>query len=88
MAAAKRAFHRNSEWRLMDASQRGETLRKFADLIERDSANLAAVESLNNGFQLQMASSTIKNSAKNVRYIAGLADKIQGDTIPMGKYRT
>lgn len=85
MAAAKRAFHRNSEWRLMDASQRGNILRKFADLIERDSAYLASVESLNNGSILHFAMFFLKNASKTVRYVASLADKIQGDTIPLGE---
>ncbi|KAJ0178893.1 hypothetical protein K1T71_005668 [Dendrolimus kikuchii] len=83
VAAAKRAFHRNSEWRLMDASQRGEILRKLADLIERDSEYLASVESANNGCILQFASYVMKSAVRNVRYVASLADKIQGDTIPL-----
>ncbi|KOB74817.1 Aldehyde dehydrogenase, partial [Operophtera brumata] len=67
--AAQRAFHRNSEWRLMDASQRGNILRKFADLLERDSEYLAELESLNNGMVASFAKIMMKVGS-TVRYIA------------------
>ncbi|CAH0763779.1 unnamed protein product [Diatraea saccharalis] len=83
VAAAKAAFHRNSEWRLLDASARGRLLNKFADLIERDQEYLSSLETYNNGmicsFSKFMAQGMLPAS---VRYLASLADKIQGDTIP------
>ena len=36
VAAAKRAFAFGSEWRTMDASERGRLMHKLADLILRD----------------------------------------------------
>ncbi|KAJ8727506.1 hypothetical protein PYW07_001625 [Mythimna separata] len=81
VAAAKRAFHRNSEWRQMDASQRGEIIRKFGDLVERDLKYLAELESYNNGMVLAYASLFIGSAVNNIRYIAACADKIKGDTI-------
>ena len=36
VAAARKAFEVGSEWRSMDASQRGRLLYKLADLVERD----------------------------------------------------
>jgi aldehyde dehydrogenase (NAD+) len=36
VAAAKRAFAFGSEWRTMDASQRGKLMNKLADLIEKN----------------------------------------------------
>lgn len=84
MSAAKRAFHRNSEWRQLDASQRGQLLNKFADLINRDAQSLAELESYNNGGLLSTTFGFIKQSAVLIRYLAGVADKIQGDTIPAG----
>ncbi|KOB69791.1 Aldehyde dehydrogenase, partial [Operophtera brumata] len=67
--AAQRAFHRNSEWRLMDASQRGNILRNFADLLERDSEYLIELESLNNGMVTSFAK--IKMQVRStVLYIA------------------
>lgn len=49
VAAASKAFSLGSEWRMMDASKRGQLLLKLADLIERDLQHLAAIETLENG---------------------------------------
>ncbi|CAG9795165.1 unnamed protein product [Diatraea saccharalis] len=81
--AAKRAFHRNSEWRLLDASRRGRLLFKFAELIERDIDYLAELESYDNGMVLRTAKMLMMNTGNHIRYMASLADKIQGDTIPL-----
>uniref|UniRef100_A0A2H1VZJ0 SFRICE_015281 n=1 Tax=Spodoptera frugiperda TaxID=7108 RepID=A0A2H1VZJ0_SPOFR len=82
VAAAKRAFHRNSEWRQMDASKRGEILRKFSDLMERDQKYLAELESYNNGMVLAHAKTFIGGAVGTVRYFASCADKVTGETIP------
>ncbi|XP_063360289.1 aldehyde dehydrogenase 1A1-like [Cydia amplana] len=82
VSAAKAAFHRNSEWRLLDASARGQILCRFAALVERDALYLAALESYNNGMLITFAQWAIIRSGKFIRYIASLADKIQGATIP------
>lgn len=68
----------------MDASQRGKLLNKFADLVERDYEYLSTLESTNNGMLLAAAKYRLKSCGDTVRYIASLADKIQGDTIPLG----
>ncbi|XP_063360440.1 aldehyde dehydrogenase 1A1-like isoform X1 [Cydia amplana] len=83
VSAAKAAFHRNSEWRLLDASARGRLLNKFADLVLRDSKYLAELESYNNGMLVNMALFLSERNALSIRYLASLADKIQGDTIPL-----
>src|SRR5579871_2254454 len=46
--AARRALE-SGPWKTMDAADRGRLLFKLADLIERDAADLAALESLNCG---------------------------------------
>nr|XP_049694658.1 aldehyde dehydrogenase 1A1 [Helicoverpa armigera] len=81
VAAAKRAFHRNSEWRQLDASQRGEIIRKFADLIERDAQYIAELESYNNGTVLNFASQFVSRFVKTARYLSSCADKLHGDTL-------
>ncbi|KPJ18955.1 Retinal dehydrogenase 1, partial [Papilio machaon] len=83
VAAAKRAFHRNSEWRLLDASQRGYILHKFADLVERDFEYLAELESYNNGMVLSLSKGFNRHGIDYIRYLGSLADKVQGDTIPL-----
>ena len=47
VAAAKKAFEYDSEWRQMDASKRGLLLNKLADLVDRDRLYIA-VSSLDN----------------------------------------
>jgi aldehyde dehydrogenase (NAD+) len=47
ISAARKAF--DGEWGDMAASERGKLLIKFAELIEEDAENLAAVESMNGG---------------------------------------
>ncbi|CAB3238982.1 unnamed protein product [Arctia plantaginis] len=82
VSAAKRAFQRNSEWRLMDASERGRILYKFAELVKRDAEYLAELESFNNGMVLNVAKMITGAVYKSICYLASLADKIQGSTIP------
>ena len=66
----------------MDASNRGRLIFKLADLIERDSAYLASLESLDNGKPINEALLDVKNSVDSLRYYAGWADKIHGKVIP------
>jgi aldehyde dehydrogenase (NAD+) len=87
--AARRAFEQGP-WRRMSARERGRLLSKLADLIEANSEELAALETLDNGKPIQ--------DSRNVdlplvldcyRYYAGWADKIEGRTIPVtGPYFT
>ncbi|XP_060803777.1 aldehyde dehydrogenase X, mitochondrial [Amyelois transitella] len=82
VAAAKKAFHRYSEWRTLDASERGRLLLKLADLVDRDVQYLSELEVLDNGKPLKNAIGEISWSANVIRYYAGKADKILGNTIP------
>lgn len=82
--AARQAFQLGSPWRTMDASQRGRLLNRLADLMERDSAYLASLESLDNGKIFPEALYVdVQGSINTLRYYAGFADKIHGKTIPM-----
>ncbi|VTJ86815.1 Hypothetical predicted protein [Marmota monax] len=88
--AARLAFSLGSVWRRMDASERGRLLDKLADLVERDRAFLATMESLNGGKPfLQAFYVDLQGVIKTLRYYAGWADKIHGMTIPVdGDYFT
>jgi len=82
--AAQAAFHRTSEWRTMNASDRGHLLFKLSELIERDRAALARTESLDNGKILKDAHNIdLELVIRCFRYYAGWADKIHGKTIPI-----
>jgi aldehyde dehydrogenase (NAD+) len=57
-------------------------INKLADLIERDQQELAELESLNNGKPVKIARDyDIGDSIQCLRYYAGFADKIVGQTI-------
>ncbi|KAL2822947.1 aldehyde dehydrogenase [Aspergillus granulosus] len=79
VAAARAAFE--GAWRQVTPSQRGRYLHKLADLMERDIDTLAAIESLDNGKAFTMAKGDAANSIACLRYYAGWADKIHGQTI-------
>ncbi|KAK7802928.1 hypothetical protein U0070_015932 [Myodes glareolus] len=81
--AARQAFQIGSTWRTMDASERGRLLNKLADLMERDRLLLATMEALNGGKVFANAYlSDLGGCIKALKYCAGWADKIHGQTIP------
>ncbi len=80
--SARRTFE-NPEWRWMDATKRGRILYKLSQLIRESLNELTALESLNNGKPLREAKGDIAYAARTYEYYAGLADKIQGETIPV-----
>jgi len=82
--AASKAFELGSEWRTMDASQRGLLLFRLADLIERDREYMASLESYDNGKPFNDAyNADLGLTIKCYRYYAGWADKNHGKTIPI-----
>jgi aldehyde dehydrogenase (NAD+) len=82
--AAQNAFKLGSEWRTMDASRRGVLLNKLADLMERDRAYLANLETLDNGKPFNDSYyADVPMSIEVLRYYAGWADKNHGKVIPM-----
>ncbi len=84
VAAARKAFELGSTWRTMDASNRGNLLRKLADLMERDKDYLASLETLDNGKPRHIAFAGDLVLAINCyRYYSGWADKNHGKTIPI-----
>lgn len=81
--AARAAFEQGA-WRKMPASARGLLLNRLAELIERHTDELAALESLDNGKPFSVAKAVdVPASVGCYRYFAGWADKIQGRTIPI-----
>uniref|UniRef100_A0A674EG96 Retinaldehyde dehydrogenase 3 n=2 Tax=Salmo trutta TaxID=8032 RepID=A0A674EG96_SALTR len=84
--AARAASQRGSPWRRMDVSSRGRLLHKLADLMERDRALLATMETIDTGKPfLHSFFIDLDGSIKTLRYYAGWADKIHGKTMPVGK---
>jgi aldehyde dehydrogenase (NAD+) len=87
--AARKAFE-EGPWSKMDARDRGRLMNKLADLIEEEADELAALESLDNGKPIRDArAADLVLTIDCLRYYAGYADKIHGQTIPTrGNYFT
>lgn len=87
VAAARKALEQGP-WSKMDARDRGRLMFKLADLIEEEADELAALESLDNGKPVRDArAADVPLTIDALRYYAGYADKIHGQTIPVrGNY--
>ncbi|HEX4146267.1 MAG TPA: aldehyde dehydrogenase family protein [Pirellulales bacterium] len=87
--AARDAFE-NGPWSTMDARDRGRLMNKLADLMEAEADELAALETLDNGKPLRDSrAADLPLTIDCLRYYAGFADKIHGQTIPVrGNYFT
>lgn len=72
-------------WAEMTATQRGALMRKLGDLIARDAAKLAATEVRDNGKLLAEMGAQLNYIPQWFYYYGGLADKIQGSTLPLDK---
>ncbi|MFM2072465.1 MAG: hypothetical protein RLZZ623_2728 [Actinomycetota bacterium] len=71
-------------WKAMQASERGRLLLKLADAIEANAEELAQLESLDTGHPINDASKLdVPRTAACFRYFGGMADKVQGDVIPV-----
>lgn len=81
---AARAQFDGGEWSRMDARERGNLMYKLADILEENVDELAALETLDNGKPIRDSrAADIPLAIECIRYYAGWADKIQGDTIPV-----
>ncbi|XP_015110398.1 retinal dehydrogenase 1 isoform X2 [Diachasma alloeum] len=78
--AAKKAFERGSKWRSMPPSGRGILLNKLADLIDRDADQIASIQTLENGKPWTHSFGECTMTSSILRYYAGWADKIHGET--------
>ena len=71
-------------WRRLAAADRGRILLKLADLIEANAEELARLESLDTGHPLRDSRTLdVPRTAGCYRYFGGMADKFQGETIPV-----
>lgn len=83
VAAARKAFDKGP-WRYMSATERGQCLYRFAELMDKNREELSLLEALDNGKTAFMANVADVNFAIQIyKYYAGYADKILGETIPM-----
>ncbi|HEV2863769.1 MAG TPA: aldehyde dehydrogenase family protein, partial [Pyrinomonadaceae bacterium] len=82
VAAARRAF--DGKWSKVSARDRGRMLYKLSQLIEARSAELAQLETSDNGKPIRESLFVdLPQVVENFEYFAGWATKIEGETIPV-----
>ncbi|WP_175729155.1 aldehyde dehydrogenase [Burkholderia ambifaria] len=84
VTAAGRALT-DPAWAGLSASARGKLLYRLADLVERAAPRLAEIETNDTGKIIRETSSQIAYVAEYYRYYAGIADKLEGSSIPVDK---
>ena len=81
---AARSAMRDPAWRRMNPHTRAELLWKLADAIEANADELARLETADNGKTwFESRNVDLPSVVENFRYFAGMADKVQGSTIPV-----
>ncbi len=82
--AAHDAFS-HGPWSALTATERGALLYKLGGLIARDAVHLAQLEVRDNGKLMAEMQGQVQYIPQWFYYFGGLADKIQGDTLPLDK---
>ncbi|MCJ0896517.1 carnitine dehydratase [Rhodococcus erythropolis] len=83
VTSARAAFE--GEWHRIGPTERGARLRKLAAILEREAPRLGEIETRDNGKLLREMSAQTAYLPQWFYYFAGLADKIEGATIPSAK---
>jgi aldehyde dehydrogenase (NAD+) len=81
VANAKAAF---PAWRDLPGVEKGRIFLRIAEKIKENTERLVYLESLDNGKARLDAQFDVMTSARYFEYYAGLADKLAGETIPLG----
>lgn len=84
VAAAQRALN-EGPWAQMTATQRGKMLHKLGDLIGQYSEHLGEIETIDSGKLGKETRAQTGYVSDYYYYFGGLADKIQGATLPIDK---
>ncbi len=83
-AVTAAALALRGDWRAFAPRRRAEILAKAADLLVMRSESLAKVDSLCVGKPLREARADVAVAVRFLQYYAGAADKLEGETIPLG----
>lgn len=71
-------------WRQMNPHKRASLMWRLADLIEEHADELGSLETRDNGKTFfESRKVDVRSVVGNFRYFAGMADKVQGETIPV-----
>lgn len=82
MEVAEAAF-RSTDWAADDGARRARALGRLARLLEAQADVFAELETRNNGKTFKESRGDLAFAVRTLDYVAGLADKIQGETIPI-----
>ncbi|KAI3446976.1 hypothetical protein Pfo_003641 [Paulownia fortunei] len=83
--AAREAFD-NGPWPRLPGCERRRIMLKFADLIDENVEELAALDTIDAGKLYNLGKiMDIPSAAETIRYFAGAADKIHGSTLKMSR---
>lgn len=83
VAAARRAFE-SGPWKTMSQRERGHLIYRLAELIDKNREELAILDTLDNGKPIgETRNADVPLAIDCFEYYAGMADKIEGTTIPV-----
>ena len=71
-------------WRGIAPAERGRIMLRIAQTLRDRAEELATLESRDNGKPLRQARTDVQVAARYFEFFAGIADKIMGNTIPLG----
>ncbi|KAI0024942.1 Aldehyde/histidinol dehydrogenase [Xylariomycetidae sp. FL0641] len=82
---AARAAFKDKSWKELNGEGRGKLLNKLADLVEANADIVTAIDTLNVGKPFHLFKSfDTRGSIDMLRYCAGWADKMHGESIDLG----
>src|SRR5438093_5954813 len=79
-----RAALESKTWGGLAPAERGRIMIRIAQAIRERAEELATLESRDNGKPLRQARTDVQVAARYFEFFAGIADKIMGNTIPLG----
>ena len=82
VSAARQAFE-STEWRDMLPAKRGRLLLKMAELIREKKEEILLLERMDTGQPRWLVEGGVELAARYFEYYGGVADKIQGESIPL-----
>ena len=80
IAAAKKSFYKTREWRDTDAQAKSDKMLKIADLMDKYRAELAELDTKDNGKPLRESEGDVDDAIHCFRYYAGLIQAPHGNT--------
>jgi acyl-CoA reductase-like NAD-dependent aldehyde dehydrogenase len=82
--AAARSALSSTEWGGIEPSKRGRILYAISGRLQERVEEMATLESRDAGKPLRQARADVLGAARYFEFFAGIADKIMGETIPLG----